>query len=118
MNRWKEALNLEKYDLDKIRKSGITIGDFNLWLLLLEDFNINVGILDINLYALEFASRCTGRYGARTLPKIPDNSLSEMKYYFLLYENNEKYSDEARKEMFETIIKRTKPETLEKWLKN
>ena len=118
MSTWKKTLDLEVYNLDKIRKSNITIGDFKLWLLLFEDFNIDVGILDINLYALEFASRCTGHYGARTLPKILDNPLSEMKYYFLLYEGYEKYTDEARKEMFETIIKRTKQGILEKWLVN
>lgn len=116
MSTWKETIDVEEYNLDMIRKNNVTIGEFERWLKLFKYFNINVGILDINLYALEFASRSAGRYGVRMLPKIQNNPLSEMRYSFLFYEGDENFPDEARREMLVAIMKRTKPETLEKWL--
>lgn len=114
--KWKDVLEIENYNLDLIRKNNVTIGSFQQWLDLFRKFNINVGILDINLYAIEFASRSASRYGVRYLPKITNNSLSGHRYDSLLKYPCEKIIYSEIKEMLVYIIKKTKPSTLEKWL--
>lgn len=113
---WKSVLDVENYNMEAIRRNNVTVEAFQKWLEVFDYFSIDVGLLDINLYAIEFAMRTRGRYGSRLLPKVPGNPFSEMRYYFLLNQYEGLFSNEERREMLLTIIKRTSPATLEKWL--
>lgn len=114
--RWKEIMNIDEYNLERIRKYNVNLTVTNTWLKTFEMYDIEVPG-DKNLYALEFSYRSDNRYETQMLPNLPGNLLSGMRYYFATHSPSEKFSYECHKEMIEYLISKTRPSTLTKWKK-
>lgn len=112
--RWKDIMNIEEYDLERIRKWNVNVTSTNNWLKAFEMYDIHTPG-DVNLYALELSYRGDNRYQTQMLPNVPGNPLSGYRYYFAYLEPSDEFSYDNHKEMIEHIISKIRPTTLDKW---
>lgn len=115
--RWKDIMNIDNYNIERIRKNNVSLESTNNWLKAFEQYDIKTPE-DVNLYALELSYRGDNRYQTKMLPNIPGNPLSGYRYYFAYDQPSDDFSYEDHKEMIEHIISTIRPSTLDKWRKN
>ena len=114
--RWKDIMNIDNYNIERIRKNNVSLESTNNWLKAFEQYDIETPE-DVNLYALELSYRGDNRYQTKMLPNIPGNPLSGYRYYFAYDQPSDAFSYEDHKEMIEHIISTIRPSTLDKWRK-